>query len=112
MLGDIRDWGGVHTAVGAGPRLVADGESALDAAAEGFQAIRRFLTGGGARGGIAIRKDGSILIGTVPGATMKQWARVMMKLGAQPSDESGRRRIFRTLLFQGRTVTAAGPRTK
>ncbi|WP_411349451.1 phosphodiester glycosidase family protein [Paenibacillus sp. WLX2291] len=76
------DWFNVVTAVGAGPRLVKDGSIALNAAAEGFQ-DPKILTASGARSGIAIMADGSVMIATVPGATMKQWAAVMQKLGAK-----------------------------
>ncbi|WPP40221.1 phosphodiester glycosidase family protein [Paenibacillus hunanensis] len=74
-------WENVVTAVGAGPRLVTDGKLALNAAAEGFQ-DPKILNAAGARSGIAIMSDGSVMIATVPGATMKQWAAVMQKLGA------------------------------
>ncbi|AZN43923.1 phosphodiester glycosidase family protein [Paenibacillus albus] len=106
MQGKPLDWSGVHTAVGAGPRLVTNGAVTVNPAAEGFQ-DPKILTGGGARSGIAIMKDGSILLATVPGATMKQLAQVMVKLGAQQAmnldggASSG-------LWFQGKTVTAPG----
>ncbi|NBD26570.1 phosphodiester glycosidase family protein [Paenibacillus sp. T1] len=106
LIGASVDWSGVHTAVGAGPRLVADGKVALDAAAEGFR-DPKILTGGGARSGIAIRRDGSILIATVPGATMKQWAEIMLQLGAgQAMNLDGG--ASSGMLFQGRTVTQPG----
>ncbi|SDW41348.1 phosphodiester glycosidase family protein [Paenibacillus sp. CF384] len=106
MQGKQLDWSGVHTAVGAGPRLVTNGAVSLNPAAEGFK-DPKILSGGGARSGIAIGKDGSILLATVPGATMKQWAQVMVKLGAQQAmnldggASSG-------LWFQGKTITAPG----
>ncbi len=74
-------WENVVTAVGAGPRLVTDSKLSLNAAAEGFQ-DPKILNAAGARSGIAIMADGSVMIATVPGATMKQWAAVMQKLGA------------------------------
>lgn len=82
MHGKDIAWQDVVTAVGAGPRLVDHGQVALDAAAEGFQ-DPKILNASGARSGIAIMPDGSVLIATVPGATMKQWAAVMQKLGAR-----------------------------
>ncbi|WP_225442533.1 phosphodiester glycosidase family protein [Paenibacillus lycopersici] len=106
LTGASVDWSGVHTAVGAGPRLVTDGKVTLDPTAEGFR-DPKILTGGGARSGIAIRKDGSVMIATVSGATMKQWAAVMVQLGARQAmnldggASSG-------MMFQGKTVTAPG----
>ncbi|WP_219838528.1 phosphodiester glycosidase family protein [Paenibacillus sp. R14(2021)] len=106
MDGDAVDWSDVHTAVGAGPRLVTNGKVTLHPAAEGFR-DPKILTGDGARSGIAIRKDGSILLATVPGATMKQWADIMVQLGAQQAmnldggASSG-------MLYEGRTVTVPG----
>lgn len=75
-------WQQVVTAVGAGPRLVKDSNIALNAVEEGFQ-DPKILTDAGARSGIAIMADGSVMIATVPGATMKQWAAIMQKLGAK-----------------------------
>jgi len=100
------DWSDVHTAVGAGPRLVKDGKLALNAAAEGFK-DEKILTSAGARSGIALLQDGSILLVTVPGATMQQWAQIMVKLGAQQAmnldggASSG-------LWFKGKTLTSTG----
>ena len=82
MYGKELDWSQVHTAVGAGPRLVQNGTISLHPVEEGFK-DPKILTGGGARSGIAIRKDGSVLLATVSGATMKQWAQIMVELGAQ-----------------------------
>lgn len=75
-------WEEVVTAVGAGPRLVKDSKVALNAAAEGFNDAK-ILTSSAARSGIAILQDGSIMLATVPGATMKQWADIMKALGAK-----------------------------
>lgn len=75
------DWSKVHTAIGAGPRLVKDGKLAVDPAKEGFSSPK-ILTDGGARSGIAIKKDGSIILATVPSATINQWGNIMLKLGA------------------------------
>jgi len=75
------DWNDVHTAIGAGPRLVKDGKLAVNPTQEGFSSPK-ILTAGGARSGIAIKKDGTIIIATVPGATIKQWGSIMLQLGA------------------------------
>ncbi|MHA0856639.1 phosphodiester glycosidase family protein [Paenibacillus sp. CMAA1364] len=75
-------WEDIVTAVGAGPRLVKDGKVSLSPAAEGFK-DPKILTSAAGRSGIAIMPDGSVMIATVSGATMKQWAEVMQKLGAK-----------------------------
>lgn len=75
-------WQDVVTAVGAGPRLVKDGKISLNPASEGFK-DPKILNSSGARSGIAIMGDGSIMLATVSGATMKEWAAVMQKLGAK-----------------------------
>ncbi|MUT65886.1 phosphodiester glycosidase family protein [Paenibacillus sp. NEAU-GSW1] len=79
--GQAIDWSGVHTAIGAGPRLVKDGQLAVDPAKEGFSSPK-ILTDSGARSGIAIKKDGTVILATVPGATIKQWGYIMLGLGA------------------------------
>ncbi|UVI28685.1 phosphodiester glycosidase family protein [Paenibacillus spongiae] len=106
LAGNPVDWSQVHTAIGAGPRLVKDGKVALNAAAEGFRDAK-ILTGAGARSGIALRKDGSIMLATVSGATMKQWAQLMVGLGAhQAMNLDGG--ASSGLWFKGKTVTAPG----
>ncbi|SEN06633.1 Predicted protein [Paenibacillus sp. OK076] len=75
-------WEDVVTAVGAGPRLVKDGKVAVNPASEGFK-DSKILNASGARSGIAIMADGSVMLATVPGATIKEWAAVMQKLGAK-----------------------------
>ncbi|WP_152394769.1 phosphodiester glycosidase family protein [Paenibacillus guangzhouensis] len=106
LKGNAIPWDDVITAVGAGPRLVKDGQLAVNPAAEGFTSAK-ILTAGGARSGIAVMKDGSIMIATVNGATIQAWAQVMQKLGAQQAmnldggASSG-------LYANGRTLTSAG----
>ncbi|WP_339278355.1 phosphodiester glycosidase family protein [Paenibacillus sp. FSL W8-0426] len=75
-------WEDVVTAVGAGPRLVKDGKVAVNPVSEGFKDTK-ILNASGARSGIAIMADGSVMLATVPGATIKEWAAVMQKLGAK-----------------------------
>lgn len=82
LNGKTLPWNDVVTAVGAGPRLVKDGRVAVNPAAEGFVSSK-ILTSGGARSGIAIMKDGSIMLTTVGNATIPDWASIMVKLGAQ-----------------------------
>ncbi|MCR2807739.1 phosphodiester glycosidase family protein [Paenibacillus soyae] len=79
--GQLIDWSRVHTAVGAGPRLVKDGKLAVNAKAEGFTEAK-ILTNAAARSGILVKKDGTVVIATVPAATMNQWGEIMLKLGA------------------------------
>ncbi|MFB5267966.1 phosphodiester glycosidase family protein [Paenibacillus enshidis] len=80
--GEVLDWQDVVTGVGAGPRLITDGKVSLNPEAEGFK-DPKILNASGARSGIAIMPDGSVLLATVPAATMKQWAAIMEKLGAK-----------------------------
>lgn len=75
-------WQDVVTAVGAGPRLVKDGKISVNPASEGFR-DPKILNSTGARSGIAIMPDGSVMLATVSGATIKEWAAVMQKLGAK-----------------------------
>ncbi len=81
LEGKAVDWTRVHTAVGAGPRLVQDGKAALKAAEEGFTEAK-ILTTAAARSGIFVKKDGSIVLATTGSATMQQWADIMVNLGA------------------------------
>ncbi|WP_245699647.1 phosphodiester glycosidase family protein [Paenibacillus glacialis] len=80
--GQALPWEEVITAVGAGPRLVKDGKVSVTPAAEGFK-DQKILSSAAARSGIAIMADGSVMLATVSGATMKQWAEVMHKMGAK-----------------------------
>lgn len=100
------NWSNVHTAIGAGPRLVKDGKLAVNPAAEGFSSSK-ILTDGGARSGIAIKKDGTIVLATVPGATIKQWGNIMLKLGAyQAMNMDGG--ASSGMVANGNTVTSPG----
>ncbi|TYP72486.1 phosphodiester glycosidase family protein [Paenibacillus methanolicus] len=100
------DWSDVHTAIGAGPRLVKNGQIAVNPTGEGFK-DPKILTGGGARSGIAILKNGSVMLATVPGATMKQWALIMKQLGAvQAMNLDGG--ASSGLMSGGKTVTTPG----
>ncbi len=99
-------WSDVVTSVGAGPRLVTDGKVSLDATGEGFN-DPKILTASGARSGIAIMPDGSVLLATIGGATMSQWAQVMQKMGAkQAMNLDGG--ASSALYANGRTLTGAG----
>ncbi|MFC5469360.1 phosphodiester glycosidase family protein [Cohnella suwonensis] len=99
-------WSRVHTAVGAGPRLVKDGKLSVNPAAEGFTSPK-ILTNAAMRSGILVKKDGSVVIATVSGATIKQWAEIMLKLGAHQAmnlDGGASSGLF----SQGKTIVPAG----
>lgn len=74
------DWSQVITAVGAGPRLLTDGEITVNPKGEGFTQAK-IIIGGGARSAIGVKADGTILLVTTQ-ATIKQLAEIMKKLGA------------------------------
>lgn len=106
LKGEEIPWENVTTAIGAGPRLVKDGKLAVNPKEEGFTSSK-IVTDGGARSGIAVKKDGSVVLATVGGATMKQWAEIMLKLGAQQAmnlDGGASSGLF----ADGKTVTAPG----
>lgn len=75
------NWDEVIAGVGAGPRLVKDGYLAVDPQGEGFTSPK-ILEMGGARSAIGVKTDGTIILATVPGATIEKLAVVMQKLGA------------------------------
>ncbi|WP_054025294.1 phosphodiester glycosidase family protein [Bacillus sp. FJAT-28004] len=75
-------WSRVHTAIGAGPRLVKDGKPAVNPAGEGFSSSK-ILTDAAGRSGILVKKDGTVVIATVSKATIKQWSQIMIQLGAE-----------------------------
>ncbi|MTI83640.1 MAG: copper amine oxidase [Firmicutes bacterium] len=79
--GDGSDWSDVITAVGAGPGLVTNGVISANPAVEGFTS-EKILTMAGARSAIGAKKDGTIMLVTVPGATIEKAASVMKGLGA------------------------------
>lgn len=75
------NWSDVVQAVGAGPRLVINGTVSVNPQAEGYTEAK-ITQLGGARSAIGVKRDGTILLVTVPGATVYQLAGVMQKLGA------------------------------
>ncbi|MCG7409832.1 phosphodiester glycosidase family protein [Paenibacillus sp. ACRRX] len=80
--GNQLDWSEVQTAIGAGPRLVKDGRIALNPAQEGFKQDK-ILSLSATRSGIGVMPDGSVMLATVPSATMSQWAAIWKQLGAK-----------------------------
>ena len=75
------NWNDVVQAVGAGPRLVVNGTVSVNPEGEGYTEAK-ITKNGGARSAIGVKRDGTILLVTVPGATVYQLAGVMHKLGA------------------------------
>ncbi|WP_051287276.1 phosphodiester glycosidase family protein [Paenibacillus taiwanensis] len=76
------DWSEVQTAIGAGPRLVKEGQIALNPAQEGFKQDK-ILSLSATRSGIGVMSDGSVMLATIPSATMSQWAAIWKQLGAK-----------------------------
>ncbi len=77
-------WGRVSEGLGAGPKLVSGGRvsySAESAKAEGFTEAK-ILSQSSARSGLALTKDGNLLMVTCAAATMAQFAEVMHAMGA------------------------------
>ncbi|MFC4777025.1 phosphodiester glycosidase family protein [Paenibacillus sp. GCM10023252] len=100
------NWSRVHTALGAGPRLVRDGKLAVDPVKEGFNSPK-ITRDAATRSALLVKKDGTIMLATVPSATMKQWGSLMLQLGAyQAMNMDGG--ASSGLYFQGRVITAPG----
>jgi Exopolysaccharide biosynthesis protein related to N-acetylglucosamine-1-phosphodiester alpha-N-acetylglucosaminidase len=64
--GEKQDWSDVVAAVQAGPRLVKNGETAVNFEIENFGEAK-ITSAVGARSAIGVKPDGSILLVTVPG---------------------------------------------
>lgn len=77
---DEDEWNNVQEAVGAGPRLVTNGQITYAPEAEGFSSPK-ILTAGGRRSAIGITKEGKVLLVIAAGPTVAQLAQVMLKLG-------------------------------
>jgi hypothetical protein len=74
-------WADVTEGVGAGPRLLTDGQIRLSPTEEGFTEAK-ILTNAGLRSAIGLTANGNVLLVSVSGATMQNLAEVMRKLGA------------------------------
>lgn len=74
------DWSEVVTGLGAGPRLVIDGQVSLNPLSEGFTE-KEIISENRLRSAIGIKKNGTILLVTASG-TIGQIAALMKKLGA------------------------------
>ncbi|MCC6444687.1 MAG: phosphodiester glycosidase family protein [Armatimonadetes bacterium] len=98
-------WAQVQEAVGAGPRLVADGRIALDPRSEGFSSPK-ILSLSGARSALGITRDNCLLMVTASG-TVREMAVVMQALGAyQAMNLDGG--ASSGLWLQGRYLTRPG----
>ena len=75
------DWQDVVTAVGAGPRLVRNGNLAVGTTAEGFN-DPSITTRSGARTAIGVTADRRLILLTTRSATIPQLAGAMRQLGA------------------------------
>lgn len=75
------NWHEVVTAVGAGPRLVTNGQVTAFPAAEGFTEPK-ILQLATSRSAIGVKRDGTVMLVTVPSATIDQLAGLMQKAGA------------------------------
>ncbi|WP_151733082.1 phosphodiester glycosidase family protein [Paenibacillus tengchongensis] len=73
--------GAVTGAIQAGPRLLTNGQVALNVAAEGFK-DPKILTGGGARSALGLTRDHKLILLTTGGATIPQLAQIMKQAGA------------------------------
>lgn len=79
---DLADygWNGTITAVGAGPRLLTNGEVTVNPKKEGFTS-EKILNMCGARSAIGVKNDGTVMLVTTV-ATINELAQIMLKLGS------------------------------
>lgn len=78
---DHRFWETVTEALGAGPRLVADGQLSVNPEAEGFS-DPKILSASCRRSAVGITRDRALLLVTCESATIRQLAQAMLALGA------------------------------
>jgi rhodanese-related sulfurtransferase len=78
---NVEKWQEVAEAVGAGPRLVTDGQITYDPEGEGFS-DPKILSMAGRRSAIGITRDEKILLVVASGATVREMAGIMKQLGA------------------------------
>jgi hypothetical protein len=99
-------WQRVIDGVGAGPRLVTNGNVTCNPVSEGF-AQDKILSLAGMRSGVGITRDGRVMLVTAGGVTVRQFADVMQKLGAyQAMNLDGG--ASSALYANGTTLTPAG----
>ena len=73
------DWNNVINAIGAGPSLIINGEVTADGIKEGFWEAK-INTNKASRSFIGSSKDGKIVVGTIPNATLKEAAAICQSL--------------------------------
>ncbi len=78
---DTEFWQNAREALGCGPRLVKNGAIFFDPISEGFSSPK-IIANGGARSAVGVTREGSLLLVTCSGATVKQLASIMKALGA------------------------------
>ena len=78
---ETRQWSDVSEAVGAGPRLLRDGQVDYHPLDEGFTEAK-ILTNRALRSAIGVTRDGSVLLVTASSPTVRELCDVMKKLGA------------------------------
>ncbi len=78
---DLGDWKPIQEAVGAGPRLLTDGEITVDPGAEAFS-HEKILTLSASRSMAGLTDDGWLILATSTG-TVREMADVMKALGAR-----------------------------
>ena len=102
---DDYGWERVQAAVGAGPRLLTDGEITVDPEGEGFTSDK-ILSMRMARSAIGVKTDGTVLLVTTV-ASIRDLAQVMKNLGAHNAmnldggASSG-------LWYKGKSITSPG----
>lgn len=74
------DWANVKQALGAGPSLIINGKVTADGTAEGFTEAK-INTNRAGRSFIGSKADGTVLIGNIGSATLKEAAAVCQGLG-------------------------------
>jgi hypothetical protein len=79
--GDTAFWSNVQEALGCGPRLVKNGEIAVNPRPEGFTEAK-ILSMACRRSAVGVTQAGELLLVTCPSATMHQLAAIMHNLGA------------------------------
>lgn len=75
-----QDWSAVNTAVSAGPTLLKNGKVVADSEEEGFK-NSKIVNKKGQRSFIGVKKDQTLVMGTVPNVTIKELAEIVKKLG-------------------------------
>jgi len=103
------DWNNVVNAIGAGPSLIINGQVTADGIKEGFWEAK-INTNKATRSFIGSSKDGKIVIGTIPNATLKEAAAICQSLklvNAMCLDGGGSTALYykdKGTIVQGRNI--------